>query len=220
MTLEQNLGRARRSVGEHGVWGLTRLGVAAARSSLLPSDCHIWYLLDLIDEHPVVALPEGFRLESPDELAPLDQLGPGALADAHARVRAGGVPWLVLDGDRVAFACWILPDVPTRAAPGGRLRLPDGVRCLEYSITEESYRGRGLAPAAWRAIADILAAEGVRALTTKVDEENVPSRRAVEKAGYREIGKVSVRRRAFRVHAELVAFDVEASAFIAAGIRR
>ena len=220
MTLDPGIRRVRRSIHDHGLSGVTQLALAAMNDVLRPHDVHVWYTLELAGERPVVSLAEGFRLESPADLAPFDQLGPGGLSDARSRIAEGGVPWLILDDDRVAFACWILSHVPTGAARGGRLKLPDRMLCLEYSITQENYRGRGLAPAAWCAIADALQADGITALTTKVGVENVPSRRAVEKVGFREIATVSLRRRRLRLHADVAVSDAEASRFIVEGVRR
>ena len=220
MTIEQRLGRAHRSIGDHGITGVVRLALKAAREAILPRQHHIWYVLDLDGTRPESRVPEGFTLENPTDLTAFDQLGAGGLAEAHSRVAAGGSPWLLVEDDRVAFACWILPFVPTRAASGGHLQLPDEMRCLEYSITLESYRGRGLAPAAWNAIADALEADGCRQLTTKVGVDNAPSRRAVEKVGFREVAVVSLRRRGLRLEAHVDVLDASTASFITEGIKR
>jgi hypothetical protein len=220
MTIEQRLGRAHRSIGDHGITGVVRLALKAARDAILPRQLHVWYVLDLDGARPESHLPEGFRLENPTNLTAFDQLGAGGLAEARGRVAAGGSPWLLVEDERVAFACWILPFVPTRASSGGQLELPESVRCLEYSITLESYRGRGLAPAAWGAIADALEADGCRQLTTKVGVHNVASRRAVEKAGFREVAVVSLRRRGLRLVADVDVLDPATATFITDGVRR
>ena len=66
--------------------------------------------------------------------------------------------------------------------------------CLEDSVTSSAYRGRSVAPAAWSQIADSLEQAGVESIITKIDENNVPSRRAVEKVGFREIATMRYRR--------------------------
>jgi len=103
---------------------------------------------------------------------------------------AGGERWLVLDRGEAAFRCWIFPTrTPTIAAARGWLDLPSHVVCLEDSATGANHRGRGIAPAAWSAIAAQLADRPqVRTMITKVEEENVASRKAVEKSGFREVG--------------------------------
>jgi RimJ/RimL family protein N-acetyltransferase len=71
------------------------------------------------------------------------------------------------------------------AAPGRTLALPEGVACLEDSVTAAAARGRGIAPAAWTLIGDELQQAGFKTLVTKIETENQASRRAVEKVGYR-----------------------------------
>lgn len=100
----------------------------------------------------------------------------------------GGELWVVLDEGRPAFTCWIFPRVtPAIAARGGWLELPPDTVCLENSATSPQYRGRGVAPGAWAGIADALADRGVASMITKVTVDNVPSRKAVTKAGFDEI---------------------------------
>ena len=83
---------------------------------------------------------------------------------------------------------------PAIAAPGGQLQLSAGTVCLEDSVTAAPARGRGIGPAAWSAIADALGDEGQRHIITKVAVDNVPSRRAVEKAGFDAVALMHFRR--------------------------
>ncbi|MEQ9336654.1 MAG: GNAT family N-acetyltransferase, partial [Miltoncostaeaceae bacterium] len=174
-----------------------------------------WYRLALADpERPRRPLPDGLSLRraSAEDLALLEQLPddaaittftPGLAADRRG---AGHELWLVTDGQRVAFACWIFRGTAEVAgAPGGGAPMPPGTVMLEDSITSPDFRGRGVAPAAWAAIADALAAEGPARMYTTVENVNIPSCTAVEKAGFRTVATMTVagrppRRLAFRVH--------------------
>jgi RimJ/RimL family protein N-acetyltransferase len=51
-------------------------------------------------------------------------------------------------------------------------------------MTAATHRGRGIAPRAWDQIAASLHERGIDTMITKVEVENAPSRRAVEKAGF------------------------------------
>jgi GNAT superfamily N-acetyltransferase len=94
-----------------------------------------------------------------------------------------------------AFACWtFLRRTPVSAMPGGWLELPDGIACLEDSVTSPDFRGRGIAPGAWTAAADALTERGKRSLITKVLDDNVASCRAVEKAGFRQVALLDLSR--------------------------
>jgi GNAT superfamily N-acetyltransferase len=152
---------------------------------------HVWYQLDLNGERPRREFVDGVRLVragAPDAHRVEDV---GQFEDeAHRRLVLGNDLWLVLDDqDRTLFACWTFrSETPVLAAPGGRLSLPPGTACLEDSVTSPLARGKGIAPAAWTAIADTLATEGFESMVTKVTTDNIPSRKAVEKAGFREIG--------------------------------
>jgi RimJ/RimL family protein N-acetyltransferase len=164
---------------------------------------HIWYQLDLTGERPRREFVEGVRLvrAGASDAHRVEDVGQFE-DEARRRLAAGNDLWLVLDDqDRSLFACWTFrSETPVLAAPGGRLSLPPGTACLEDSVTSPLARGKGIAPAAWTAIADTLVEEGFESMITKVTTDNAPSRKAVEKAGFREIAvmrttSVATRRR-------------------------
>jgi GNAT superfamily N-acetyltransferase len=189
--------RVNRYLRKYGVRAAGTRVVDAARQRALLDETHVWYELSLRDGRPRVDLAPGFvfRRAEPSEVALIEQLPTVARPEAQRRLDAGNDLWFVLDGDTPAFACWIFRQrMPMLAAPGGVLELPPGSVCLEDSVTSADYRGRGLAPAAWTLLADVLEHEGVGSMLTKVGEENTPSRRAVTKAGFVEIGVMHFRR--------------------------
>jgi RimJ/RimL family protein N-acetyltransferase len=163
------MSRVAEVVARHGVGGTGRLLAAKAVEQAYLREEHVWYELDLGSERPRPALAPGLRLEKRP-----------AAADAET--------WHVCEGDREAFSCWIYRvRTPVLAAPQGWLTLPAGTVCLEDSVTQPDFRGQGIAPAAWSAIADALAAEDVLRIVTKVAVDNAPSRKAVTKAGFVEV---------------------------------
>jgi L-amino acid N-acyltransferase YncA len=191
------VGRVVGSVRQHGVAATLREVVNRARPHVMLDEAHVWYQLDL-DRVELRTMPPGTRLERAngplvEKVAELDR----SPADAREHLAGEGDVWLVLgDGDQPLFLCYTYRRaVPVIAAPGGTLDLPSGVACLEDSQTSPAARGRGIAPAAWDTLGAELAGEGVRTLITKVGVENAPSRRAVEKAGFREIALMEHRRR-------------------------
>jgi GNAT superfamily N-acetyltransferase len=192
VVLREIPGRVRRGVQRHGVLG-------ALRAAPYLHEDPIWYRLGLAEPRPHHELPDGMRLRSgrPEDIAGLD--------DALLRIRRdsarerfavpGAQLWLVEADGLPRFACWLFHErTPVATAPGAWLELPAGVVCLEDSMASPAIRGRGVAPATWTLLADDLAAQGVESMITKVDASNAPSRRAVEKAGFREILKMTVRR--------------------------
>jgi RimJ/RimL family protein N-acetyltransferase len=199
------VGRARRKLAQEGLGATLRhAGHLLARRVYLQED-HVWYRLDLTARNSNLKLPSGVevRRASPEEVDRVAELGQD-LADAHAHHEAGHELWLTHEGDAVLFACWIFRDsAPVMAAPGGILELAQDTVCLEDSFTSERSRGRGIAPASWSQIARRLAVGSVKTIITKVETDNVPSKRAVRKAGFRPIGVMHLTKLAGHKHTVL-----------------
>jgi len=193
-------GRLARAVRRRGVAGLARQIALRARGLFYLDEEHIWYTLALsrVDRLP---LAEGYelRLATDRDLDEVCELTMSSIDDVRARRADGAQLWLVVGGPELAFLCWIFSRAtPVRAAASRMLELPPGVACLEDSFTAASHRGRGIAGAAWAAIGEGLGVTGFEVLITKVEVENGPSRRAVEKAGFREACLMRLRRRGRR----------------------
>ena len=177
---------------------MARRVAARGGHSVLLREEHIWYSLDVIGERPRRELPEGFELRvateaDADTVAALPNQ-PGA-DETRARIAGTADVYLVSEHGKPAFACTIFRErTPTVAARGGWLDLPAGTVCLEDSGTSPDFRGRGVAPGAWTAIADALAERGFKTMLTKVAIDNEPSRKAVVKAGFGEAADMRMRR--------------------------
>lgn len=181
------------AVPRHGPLRTARLGAGAARDALGPAlslhETHVWYELDL-GAVPPAAAPDSLvvRRADRDEVRLLNEIPATGVRRAIRLLAHGGVLWLAFHDGRPAFSCWTWRgETPLRAARGGWMSLPDEVACLEDSVTAAGSRGRGVAPAAWAVVARAARAEGAAALVTKVGEGNSSSRRAVEKAGFRQV---------------------------------
>jgi RimJ/RimL family protein N-acetyltransferase len=123
---------------------------------------------------------------------------------ARERMAAGHDLWIVSEGDRLAFACWICRGrAPVFGACDGGADIPANAVLLEDSLASPDFRGRGVAQATWGGIADALAEEGIEHMFTKVDITNAPSCRAVEKAGFAEVARMRVRGRGRRLTATI-----------------
>jgi ribosomal protein S18 acetylase RimI-like enzyme len=204
-------GRATSALRRHGPGGVAGIARQRLARRFRTHESHIWYGLDVNGDRPRRELPDGLELRraADPDLASVEQL-PGAEPVSAMRrgLSQGHELWIVCEGDRTAFVCWVhLRTAPVLAAPRGMLELPDGVACLEDSVTSPDYRGRGVAPAAWCGIADALAASGYRSMITKVETDNVASRRAVEKAGFGEIATMRLARRWPITRVSVVAAD-------------
>jgi ribosomal protein S18 acetylase RimI-like enzyme len=204
---QRAVARVLQAVQRHGVAGATRrlLGRLSRRES------HVWYRLEVGAPRPRIDLLEGLQLRrgTRSELSSVSSLYALTLDEGFERFDAGAELWLVVDAALlVVFACWIYHRLtPALAAPGGLLALPPDTVCLEDSVTAREYRGRGVAPAAWTKIADRLQAEGARRIITKVGTDNVPSQKAVEKAGFRPIAEMRLVTLGPFKHVDLHPFD-------------
>lgn len=207
MSAANLLSRGKALLREHGALGTLRYAARRVRDRLYWQETFIWYELRLdtgtLGDRP---LPEGLELVRATERDLALAAETGKQRDHALEMLAQGHElWLVRDGDRGAFSCWIYRvRAPQIDAHGGWFDLPPGTVCLEDSVTNPDYRGKGVAPAAWSQIARSLAQEGLTALVTRVRDDNAPSRKACLKAGFEEIGEMDfqriVRRRRQRMH--------------------
>lgn len=201
----------------HGVTATARKAARQIRPPVPVDAEQIWYRLELgVPDRPHRALEDGFTLRrgTPDDADLVGQLPSDAsvsdmdTGEIGRRLGEGAALWLVVQGDRAAFACWTFERrAPIYAAKGGGVDLPARTVLLEDSIASPDFRGRGVAPGAWSGIAERLADDGVVAMMTKVGTDNAASRRAVEKAGFREIGRMAIRRRGYRTRIRVTGTD-------------
>lgn len=199
-----------KAVRRHGVVGslVHALEHAKHQASRIPylRERHVWYRLDLPFTAAPPPLPQGMYLQHAghDELPLLQPLDTVGRFEAECRLSAGADLWMVRDGAVAACSFWIFWDQsPVLAAAHGWMPLPEGTVCLEDSVTAPAYRGRGLAPAAWARVAARLSEQGVSSIITKIEEQNTPSRRAVEKIGFREVAVMDLERVWMMRHVEV-----------------
>ena len=189
-------------VRRHGVGGAVKTIAERVSPWSKWSTEFVWYRLDTEDpERPRRELKEGFVLRrgSVDDMDLLNQLPADQLVAAltpelvSERLSDGASLWIVEKEGKAAFCCWnFYGSAPVRGAEGGVVRLPDDAFVLEDSISSPDFRGQGVAPGAWTAIADANRDEGRRNMITKVTVENEPSRKAVEKAGFKDVARLSL----------------------------
>jgi GNAT superfamily N-acetyltransferase len=200
--------RVADALRRHGPLEFTRLALDRLKPAPRWANEWIWYQVDLHSpERPRRQLGEGLELRrgGPQDLPLLGQLPanpwvtPMSEHRAARRLADGGTLWLVFERDRLAFVSWVFRrHLPVYGARGGKLELPAGVACVDDSICLPGFRGRGIAPAFWSTIAEVLAQDGERALLRRVHVTNTSSRRAGEKLGFREVARMQVVERDWR----------------------
>jgi CelD/BcsL family acetyltransferase involved in cellulose biosynthesis/ribosomal protein S18 acetylase RimI-like enzyme len=184
----------RRALIRHGVRGCLALAARNAKqfviTTLYQHERHVWYVAAPAEIQAGRPLPDRFKLRRSrrEHLDLLTQSNLYGWSAAESFLGEGGDLWLVRDNQRAVFCCWVFRKrMPTVAARGGWMNLPEKTVCLEGVMTDAAYRGRGIAPAAWSMIAQTLKGEKIRAIAIKVEESNRSMRRAVMKAGFHEM---------------------------------
>ncbi|UJA19961.1 GNAT family N-acetyltransferase [Thermoleophilia bacterium SCSIO 60948] len=185
--------RVRSAIARRGAGGVAR----SAWERAVKQREFVWYALKLADVESR-PLPDGYRLEEvgADGVSVLEKQESIPVAEAREWMTDhGGRLFIVFDDeDDPAFSCFILPNSqPLDPAPNGVVEFPEGMVCLERSFTAAHHRGRGIPAPAWNQIFDRLKGEGDRIVVTKVEVSNRASRRAVDKAGFHEVGLMRVR---------------------------
>jgi predicted GNAT family acetyltransferase len=214
----RHLSHLRQAVRREGVLPVARHLALTAFHKVVMREEHIWYSLELDGERPRRELPEGFSLQRATA-ADVDGIAelPNQPSADELRTRVAGPAsvYLVAEGERMAFACTVFRErTPTVAARNGWLALPPDTVCLEDSGTSPEFRGRGVAPGAWTALADDLARGGYKTMLTKVEVANAPSRKAVAKAGFGQAADMRMRRVGPLVHVAMTPLGGPAAEFL------
>src|SRR4051812_46477873 len=102
--------RLRSAVRDDGVAGVARRVAERGTHSLVLSEEHIWYVLELTGERPRRELPEGFELHLVTEAEAEDAAHlpnqPG-VEEIRARIAGTADVYMVREHGKPAFACTI-----------------------------------------------------------------------------------------------------------------
>ena len=184
-----------RGVRRYGVVGVARTLLERVRERLRTRlhllETHVLYQIELTEDCPPHALPEGFRLmrATSEDLGVCETFGWVSRAEAEKRHRDGATLWLVRDDeDHTVFCCWTFNDhLPVFAAKGASLPLRKGTVALENSYAAPEHRGRHLGPTAVCEVMRRLFEDDFDHLLTKVEEPDQRTRHAAIRAGFREV---------------------------------
>lgn len=215
--------RAAQLLRQHGPIEFGRRATRRAIEELKPlprwEGVWVWYELDLTSpQRPRPPLQDGLELRraGPQDLPLLAEVPaspwvtPMTEELVARRLAAGATLWLVLQGDELAYFCWSFRGQgPLYGARRDRLTLPPDVVWPDDQLTLPAFRGRRIAPATLSAIGDDAARSGARALVGRVHVPNTPSRRMMERAGWRPIALMQVVERDWRRRIRVVFLDDE-----------
>jgi RimJ/RimL family protein N-acetyltransferase len=189
---ELDSGRLRRALHRYGVWGLVQLGATRMRRGLFERRSVILFRAspETLTARATSA-GNDFRVLSRSEAAtvqpgsePLRHLLMASVSDGpdsqelHLVYREGS-----LAGWGISFVGsyeWPIPEVGAKV----RLESDDAVLTSFYIIPE--YRGKKLYQALMSEMAIRAARRGVRRITIWCDADNLPSRAAIERVGFKK----------------------------------
>jgi GNAT superfamily N-acetyltransferase len=112
----------------------------------------------------------------------------------------GSSCWIAQEGGRIVHASWVATQAAWLGEAARSFVVPPGDAYIYESFTRPEMRGRGVYPAVLITISKTLGQRGTRMLWIAAETTNVPSLRAIEKAGFTHSFEIRVRRRAGRVH--------------------
>jgi hypothetical protein len=193
------LGRAVTVVERHGLRGTAQ----RARDWVLTP---LWQRVHLNEEHVWItvpdvpdplAIPDGYTLRAgtEDDLEALAAMGGIAPATGRRYLQRGARLYVATYGDELAFTTWVhVGAVPTVAAQGGELALPDGILSFEDSLAAPDHRRSGIALAAAEVITRREYAAGAKALISRIAVDNTAALRWAEKMGAKPVATVRLRR--------------------------
>lgn len=169
-------------------------------SSAVSSQGSIKLLVRDAGGEPTERPPLEFRRADRSDAAAYERdIGTDSAWSFRRRLTEGTDCYLVLEDERILHASW----TTTRRAWTSELRAylspPPGDAYIYESYTRPETRGRGIYPFALGNICAELGGRGIRSVWVGVEPDNVPSTRAITKAGFAEALELPFERKMLRV---------------------
>jgi GNAT superfamily N-acetyltransferase len=162
------------------------------------------------EELIILARPSGGPPPSSDDLRFEDatagdgvryarEIGTDSASTFAARLTENTRCFLVSSGDRVLHATWVTTRAAWTRELHGYFVVPPGDCYVYESFTREDARGKGVYPFALKSICAWASGEGLQRVWVGVEASNVPSLRAVGKAGFEPRLTITFRRNVGRL---------------------
>ena len=143
------------------------------------------------------------RRASPEDASIYERdIGTDSRSTFRGRLGAGTTCYLVMADDRAVHATWCTTAGAWTREIEAVLSPPHGDAYVYESYTRPEVRGRGVYPYALRRIAADLSTRAVGQVWVAVEASNVPSLRAVAKAGFEPSFSIAYRRRWGRIEVD------------------
>lgn len=168
--------------------------------SVIASDGTLEFLVRRTDETRPERADLSFRAAGfGDGRAYQRDIGTDSAATFRARLSDETSCYLVLADHRIAHASWVTTKAAWTAELGRLVTPPSGAAYVYESFTAPELRGRGIYPFALRCICAELAGAEISDAWIGVETTNVPSGRAITKAGFEPAFSVAYRKAWSRV---------------------
>ena len=184
-------------VRARGPGEVVRTGVERARAAWSSDDVLVILVRDAAGG-PEPPAPEGYRFReatAADGPAYARDVGTDSPAGFRIRLTQATRCFVIERGGRIVHATWATRRAAWTREIGAYLKAPPGDAYTYESFTAPEARGLGLYPHALGQLCAWLAARDVRRVWVGVERGNVPSLRAVAKAGFEPACELSFGRR-------------------------
>lgn len=122
-------------------------------------------------------------------------IGTDSEATFKARLSDTSLCYLVRDGEKILHSSWVTLHAAWTRELRGYVIPPAGGAYVYESFTRADARGRGVYPFALGGIRADLASRGVTTVWVAAEADNIPSTKAIGKAGFEERYRLTYRRR-------------------------
>ncbi len=190
----QTLSKVWQRLRTRGPAEVASLVAGRLRRELHSSDRLIFLVRDTGGPIPV---RDGLELRfarTDDAEAYARDIGTDSRRTFRERLSGSTSSFLVTSSGRILHASWVTTSAAWTAEVRCYVRPPPGDAYVYESFTRADARGQGLYPLALRAICALGAERGQRRVWVGVENHNLPSLRAVTKAGFEEALAVTYRR--------------------------
>jgi len=188
------LGRAARQLGLRGT---IKLAVLKLGRLAYLREAHVWYRMDLARDFQCLKRPRGLELirGGASALRLFEELPDARRREIRRHLAQGADLWVAQQGGRVVLSCWCFHKrAPALSTRRRWIDLPPATVGLDAAAGPHDAWSPECVAGAWSALAEALAEEGAEALVIKVEETNLPCRRAIETVGFRAVASMQLSR--------------------------
>lgn len=183
-----------------GVAEVAQLGIHRIKENVSSADALIVFVRDAGGDAPQRDDLHFRRATAGDAARYAHDIGTDSVSSFTRRLSEETRCYVVETDGRLVHSSWVTLAAAWTRELRAYVTPPAGDAYVYESFTRSDARGRGIYPFALHSIGATLGSEGVGKVWVAVEEDNIPSVRAVTKAGFEEAFRIGYRRRWGRLH--------------------